>query len=52
MRDLAIDFNGRQYTYAGYRYDKLSDALHHAQLVRVRHPPPSGVSLLGPAARP
>jgi len=33
MRDLAVGFDGRQYTYAGYRYDKLEDAIRHAKLI-------------------
>lgn len=36
MKDLAIGFNGRQYTYAGYRHDRLDDAVRHAELIRSR----------------
>ena len=36
MNDLAIGFDGRQYTYCSYRYDRLSDAINYAELTRSR----------------
>lgn len=36
MKDLAIGFNGHQYTYAGYRYDRLEDAVRYAEIVLSR----------------
>lgn len=36
MRDLAIGFDGRQYTCGGYRYEKLEDAVRHAGALRTR----------------
>lgn len=30
-----IGFNGRQYTFAGYRYDRLEDAKRQAMMVSV-----------------
>ncbi len=36
MKDLAVDFDGRQYRFAGYRYDRLVDAIDYAELIRSR----------------
>ena len=36
MTDLAIGFDGHQYTFAGYRYDRFSDAVDYAELIRSR----------------
>lgn len=36
MKELAIGFDGRQYTFSGYRYDRLSDAINYAELIRSR----------------
>lgn len=36
MKDLAIGFDGHQYTFAGYRYDRFSDAADYAELIRSR----------------
>lgn len=38
MDELHIGFDGRQYTFCGYRYDRISDAIHYAQLQRLRRP--------------
>ncbi|WP_139237659.1 hypothetical protein [Variovorax sp. OV329] len=39
MTELAIGFDGRQYTYCSYRYDRLSDAINYVQLMRSRGAP-------------
>jgi hypothetical protein len=31
---LGVGFNGRQFTYAGYTYDRATDAVAYAELVR------------------
>ena len=36
MKDLAIGFDGHQYTFAGYRYERFSDAVDYAKLIRSR----------------
>lgn len=36
LHALAIGFDGRQYTFAGYRYDRASDAIDYAELMRSR----------------
>jgi len=36
MKELAVDFDGRQYRFAGYRYDRLVDAIDYAELIRSR----------------
>ena len=36
MKRLSIGFDGRQYTLSGYRYDRLSDAINYAELIRSR----------------
>mgnify|MGYP003575733248 CR=1 FL=1 len=36
MKELAIGFDGRQYTFSGYRYDRLPDAINYAELMRSR----------------
>jgi len=36
MKDLTIGFDGRQYTFAGYHYDRVSDAIQYAELQQVR----------------
>lgn len=36
--DFGITFDGKQYVYAGYRYDRESDALAYAQLIEARRP--------------
>lgn len=36
MKELAVDFDGRQYRFAGYRYDRLADAIDYAELIRSR----------------
>ena len=41
MRDLGIGFDGRQYTFSSYRYDRLSDAINYAELTRARSAPQS-----------
>lgn len=41
MKELAIGFEGRQYTFSGYRYDRLSDAINYAELSRSRDSLPS-----------
>jgi hypothetical protein len=40
MAELSIIRDGRQYLYDGYCYDRLSDALAYAQLVRGQARPP------------
>jgi hypothetical protein len=36
MKDPAIGFDGHQYTFEGYRYDRFFDAIDHAELIRSR----------------
>lgn len=36
LHALAIGFDGRQYTFAGYRYDRASDAIDYAELMLSR----------------
>ena len=36
LAKLAIGFDGRQYTYADYRYDRLDDAVRYAELMLQR----------------
>lgn len=36
LHALAIGFDGRRYTFEGYRYDRASDAIDDAELVRSR----------------
>jgi hypothetical protein len=36
MAELSITHAGQHYFYDGYRYDRLSDAVRHAQLVQGR----------------
>ena len=38
MAEFAITYNGRQYQYDRYRYDRLADALDYAQLRRTMPP--------------
>ena len=37
--EFSIQYNGHHYQYDGYRYDRLSDALFYAQLMRSRTSP-------------
>ena len=39
MSEWAVRFNGRHYAYGNHRYDRLSDAVAYAQLVRERRLP-------------
>ncbi|WP_157008301.1 hypothetical protein [Xenophilus azovorans] len=41
LGELAIGFDGRQYTYASYKYDRLDDAVRYAELVRGRQAHPT-----------
>lgn len=41
LNELAIGFDGRQYTYASYKYDRLDDAVRYAELVRERQAHPT-----------
>ncbi|HET9449099.1 MAG TPA: hypothetical protein VFO35_22700 [Steroidobacteraceae bacterium] len=46
MAELSIVRGGLHYFYDGYRYDRLSDAVAYAQLVRgqpARHPSPASL---------
>ena len=36
MKDPAIGFDGHQYTFESYRYDRFSDAIDYAELIRSR----------------
>lgn len=36
MAELSIAPAGRYYAYAGYRYERLADAVAYAQLIRAR----------------
>ena len=36
MVDFSIGYNGLNYAYNGYRYDRLADAVAYAQLMRSR----------------
>lgn len=36
LHALAVGFDGRQYTFGGYRYDRLEDAVAYAELLRSR----------------
>ncbi|WP_284617101.1 hypothetical protein [Aquabacterium humicola] len=36
MSEFGIGFDGRQYVYNGYRYDRLADAAAYAGLIRSR----------------
>lgn len=36
LHAIAIGFDGRQYTFADYRYDRASDAIDYAELMRSR----------------
>jgi len=36
LAELCITFNGRQYGYRGYRYDRFTDAVNYARLDRSR----------------
>lgn len=36
MKELAIGFDGHQYTFESYRYDRFSDAIDYAELIRSR----------------
>src|SRR5581483_756272 len=45
MAEHSITYNGRQYLYGPYRYDRLSDAVNYARLQALRGAsPPQGVS--------
>lgn len=46
----AITFNGRQYCYGPYRYDRLADAESYAKLLGAR--PGGAAAELGPAQAP
>jgi len=46
MDDLAIRQDGMRFIYNGYRYDRLSDAVDYARLIRSREP--SGAELETP----
>jgi hypothetical protein len=37
MAELSITHDGRRYYYAGYRYDRLDDAVNYARLQRSRN---------------
>jgi hypothetical protein len=37
MNQFNISFDGRQYEFNGYRYDRLSDAVSYARLVTTRN---------------
>ena len=39
MAELCISFNGRDYVYRGYRYERLGDAVNYARLERSRAVP-------------
>jgi len=43
MAELSITHDGRRYYYAGYRYDRLEDAVNYARLQRSR----SGATQMG-----
>lgn len=36
LAELGITFDGRDYRYESYRYERLADALAYASLVRAR----------------
>lgn len=36
MQEFDICFDGRRYLFAGYRYDRLADAVNYAKLMRLR----------------
>lgn len=36
MKELGITFDGKQYQFNGYRYDRLSDAVSYARIVASR----------------
>lgn len=36
MQEFGISFDGRRYLFAGYRYDRLADAVNYAKLMRLR----------------
>jgi hypothetical protein len=36
LQEFAIEFDGTRYLFAGYRYDRLSDAVGYAKLMRLR----------------
>lgn len=48
MAELSITHDGRRYYYAGYRYDRLEDAVNYARLQRTRN----GEMQPGPQLRP
>jgi hypothetical protein len=50
LRALAVGFNGRQYTFGGYRYDRLEDAVAYAELLRSRSRLGAGGDTASPAA--
>lgn len=49
MMQLGITYNGNQYQYQTYRYDRLEDALNYA---RLRPPTPKPPEQPRPAAAP
>jgi hypothetical protein len=50
MKELFVSFDGVQYVYDGFRYDRLSDAMAYARLMRSRAPEFDG-STTRPARR-
>lgn len=40
MRELGVGFNGERYTCAENQFDKLIDAIRHAQVLQGIRPPP------------
>jgi len=45
MSEWSIRFDGRRYTYGGYRYGRLADAVGYAKLMRARQLPDPGAEI-------
>jgi hypothetical protein len=58
MQEFDIRFDGQRYLFAGYRYERLADAVNYAKLMRLRpaqEPPDassSGSSAIEPVPSP
>lgn len=44
MSEFSIGFDGRQYDFGGYRYDRLADAVAYARQMRSRRAPDAAMA--------